>query len=259
MKDWTDSMSIDELQKEQDKGNVITGLVPASVYKAAIEHYSFNSLQNPLRREEDEANRVNTDVGRFALRHMFTDPSAIRESMVLVLGDSGSSIYKSSSHPTVDELFGGKRDGDWGAVKQRWPKLQGVRGCGAGWADWIEGMKKVLGQARENSILECDPDGVCRAPAYYHVICLDNLNTIDALTPEEEKSVLNIKLAGRKPLTTFEGSINNGILRHELNELMSYLGLIKSAIYVGTAPASRWDMPQEVDLIADEIVNRVKR
>ena len=39
MKDWTDSMFIDELRKGQEKGYVNTGLIPVAVYKAAIEHY----------------------------------------------------------------------------------------------------------------------------------------------------------------------------------------------------------------------------
>ena len=39
MKDWTDSTFIDELRKEQAKDIVNTGLIPASVHKAAIEHY----------------------------------------------------------------------------------------------------------------------------------------------------------------------------------------------------------------------------
>ena len=37
---------------------------------------------------------------------------------------------------------------------------------------------------------------------------------------------------------------------------MSYLGLLKSAIYVRAAPAKRWNMPAEVDKIADAIVER---
>ena len=53
IKDWTDSMFIDELRKEQEKGYVNTGLIPAAVYKAAIEHYSFKSLHNNLRLEAE--------------------------------------------------------------------------------------------------------------------------------------------------------------------------------------------------------------
>ena len=37
MKDWTDSMFIDELRKEQEKGYVNTGLIPATVFKAVIK------------------------------------------------------------------------------------------------------------------------------------------------------------------------------------------------------------------------------
>ena len=124
MKDWTDSMFIDELQKEQAKGNVNTGLIPASVFNAAIEHYSSNSLHNAIR-AKDEEDRVDINVERFALRHMFTDPKAIRESIVLVLGGSGSFIYKSSSHSIVDQFLRGNEDGDWEAVKFRRPNLQG--------------------------------------------------------------------------------------------------------------------------------------
>ena len=42
----------------------------------------------------------------------------------------------------------------------------------------------------------------------------------------------------------------------ELDELMSYLGLFKSTVYVRSAPAERWNMPEEFDLITDEIVRR---
>ena len=267
MKDWTDSRFIDELQKEQEKENVNIGIIPAAVYQAAIEHYSFKSLHNPIR-ENVEEGRVDTNVERFALRPMLTDPTlpgkaahwpqkAICDSTIRVLGGSGSFIYKASSHSTVDQFLRGSEDGNWGAVKHRWRNLKGVHGCGVGWAHWIENMKKVIDQAKEEKILEKDPDSVLRLPAYYHVIRLGNLNTINALTPEGEQRRLTCnKVANRRPLTTFEGFMENGLLQHELDELMSYLGRFKSAIYVRTAPASRWNMPPEVDRITDEIVKR---
>ena len=108
MSDWTDSRFVDELRKEQAKGYVNTGLIPAAVYKAAIEHYSFKSLHNNLRLE-DKGNDINVNVEKFALRPMLTDPTvpgtvecwpqkAIRNSTILFLGDSGTFIYKSISN-----------------------------------------------------------------------------------------------------------------------------------------------------------------
>ena len=47
--------------------------------------------------------------------------------------------------------------------------------------------------------------------------------------------------------------MENGLLQSELNELMSCLGNFKSAVYVRTAPASRWNLPAEVDKISEEI------
>ena len=94
MKDWTDSMFIDELRKEQEKGYVNTGLIPATVYKAAIEHYSFKSLHNNLGIEA-EGDKINANVEKFGLRPMLTDPSvpdtvdcwpqkAIRDTTILL-------------------------------------------------------------------------------------------------------------------------------------------------------------------------------
>ena len=40
---------------------------------------------------------------------------------------------------------------------------------------------------------------------------------------------------------------------------MELLGRFKSCVYVRTAPASRWNMPQEVDLITDDIWQRTTR
>ena len=118
-------------------------------------------------------------------------------------------------------------------------------------------MKIVTNQAIEDMILEQDPDGVDRFPSYYHVVCFDNFNTLDANTPEEETKRLSAnKPASRKLHTTFEGFMENGLLQDELSELTSYLGEFRSAVYVRTAQASRWNLPKEVDDITDEIVKR---
>ena len=61
-----------------------------------------------------------------------------------------------------------------------------VTGCGAGWAHWIEGLPIVLNTAIKESNLELDPDGVKRLPPWYHVVCFDNLNSLDADTLEGE-------------------------------------------------------------------------
>ena len=186
---------------------------------------------------------------------------AIRNSTILFLGDSGKFIYKSISnmkiHDSVDEFLRGKKDGNWTTVKSRWHNLTGVHGSGAGWADWIRGLHIVTNQAVDDMILEHDPDGEERFPSWYHVVCFDNLNSLDANTPEEETKRLKAnKPSSRKPRTTFEGFMENGLLQSELNELMSCLGKFKSAVYVRTAPASRWNLPPEVDKISDEIETR---
>ena len=74
MEHWTDSRFIGELQAEQAKGYVNTGFIPAAVYKAAIEHYSFKPLHNSLRLG-DEGSNVDVNVERFALRPMLTNPT----------------------------------------------------------------------------------------------------------------------------------------------------------------------------------------
>ena len=53
--------------------------------------------------------------------------------------------------------------------------------------------------------------------------------------------------------------MDNGLPQNELNELMSYLGMLKSAVYVRTAPAARWNLLAEVDKITDEIVERATK
>ena len=241
MKDWTDSRFIDELRREQAKGYVNTGLIPAAVYKAATEHYSLKSLHNNLRLE-DKGNDINVNVEKFALRPMLTDPTVpgtaecwpqktTRNSTILFLGDSGTFIYKSTFnmniHDSVDELLRGKKgkkDGNWTTVKSRWHNLTGVHGCGAGWADWIRGMHIVTNKAVDDMILEHDPDGEERFPSWYHVVCFDNLNSLDATTPEEETKRLKAnKPSSRKPRTTYKGFMEKGLLQSELNELMACL------------------------------------
>ena len=105
-------------------------------------------------------------------------------------------------------------------------------------------------------VLDLDPDNVERLPSYYHVVCFGNINTLDASTPADETA--RLKKSGR-PRTTLEGVMNNTLLQDELNELMSCLGKFKSAVYVRTAQASRWDLPKEVDDISDEIVKRATK
>ena len=51
MKYWTDSLFTDALQEKQAKGFANLGFIPASVYRAAIEHYSRGWLGDPLGRE----------------------------------------------------------------------------------------------------------------------------------------------------------------------------------------------------------------
>ena len=151
---------------------------------------------------------------------------AIRNSSILFLGDSGTFIYEFISnkhHDSVDEILRSKQDGNWTTVKSRWHNLTGIHGCGAGWADWIKGLKTVTNQVIKDMILDRDPDGVERFPPYYHIACFDNLNTLDANTPGEETKRLSAnKPASRKPRTTFEGFMANGLLQNELSELMSY-------------------------------------
>ena len=198
-------MFIGALHEEQDKGNVNSGLIPASVYKAAIEHYSFNYLKNPLQ-ENDEASRVDTNVERSGLRHKLTHPARIRETMIFFGGDSGPFIYKQTGHHSVEQFLRGREDGDWLAVKERWPNLQSVTGCGAGWKDWIAGLKKVHESMRKQYALESRSDDVSRVPAYYRVVCIDHPNTINSSTPEQEVERLAFKkVESRKPLTTLDG------------------------------------------------------
>ena len=45
----------------------------------------------------------------------------------------------------------------------------------------------------------------------------------------------------------------NGALQSDLDKLMGYLALFKSAVYVRTAPAKRWMLPEEVDRISEVI------
>ena len=159
IKDWMDSRFIDELQAVQAKGYVNTGLTPAAVYKAAIEHYSFKPLHNTLRLGNKGRN-IDVNVEKFALRPMLTDPTvsgtaecwpqrAIRDSTILFLWDSGSFIYKPNmkSHDSVDEFVRGKEDGNWSSVKLRWLNLTGVHGCGVDWRHWIKGLEIVTEQA----------------------------------------------------------------------------------------------------------------
>ena len=132
---------------------------------------------------------------------MLTDPTVpgtvecwpqktIRNSTILFLGDSGTFIYKSTSnmkiHDSVDEFLRGVKDGSWITVKSRWHNFNGVHGCGAGWADWIEGMHTVTNKAISDTILEFDPGGEERFPSWHHVVCFDNLNSLDANSLEEE-------------------------------------------------------------------------
>ena len=262
MKDWTDAMLIDELRKEQAKGYVNTGLIPATVYKAAIEDYTFKSLHNKLRIEA-EGDMINANVEKFAFRPMLTDPSvpgsvdcwpqkAIRDSTIIFLGDSGSLIYNLNMKTkyTVDGYLRGS-EGKWTHVKSRWENLISVTGCGAGWADWITGLRIVLKKAIKDSNLELDPDDVKRLPPWYHVVCFDNLNSLGADTCEGETK----RLSNKKPKerTTYRGFLEHPWLLSEIKDLMELLGQFKSCVYVRTAPASRWNMPQEVDEITNEI------
>ena len=106
-----------------------------------------------------------------------------------------------------------------------------------------------------DTILEFDPDSEERSPSWYHVVCFDNLNSLVANTPEEETKRLKAKkLSSRKPRTSFGGFMADSLLQSELDELMECLGKFKFAVYVRTAPASRWNLPLEVDRISDEIV-----
>ena len=227
-------------------------------------------MHNNLRLEA-EGNDTNVNVENFALRPMLTDPTvpgtvecwpqkAIRNSTILFLGDSGTFIYKSTSnmknHDSVDEFLRGTKDEHWTSVKSRWHNLNGIHGCGAGWADWIEGMHIVINKAIKDTILEFDPDGQERFPSWRHVVCFDNLNSLDAITPEEETKRLTYKKP--KPRTTYDGFMENGFLQSELSELMKCLEKFKSCVYVRTAPASRWNLPQEVDKITDEIATRTR-
>ena len=163
MKDWTDSMFVDELKKEQDKGYVNIGLIPASVYRAAIEHYSFKSLQNELRMETECDGQIDANVERFALRPILTDPSdfnieekrapgspgcwaqkAIRSSTILFLGDSGSVIY----NPNMTTKYNAEQylaaEGKPYAVRSHWKNLIAVSTSGAMWKGWTLGIRSVL-------------------------------------------------------------------------------------------------------------------
>ena len=251
MKDWTGDMFITKLREFQDKGNVNMGFIPASVYKAAIEHYSSIALQNPV---EEKENRIDTNVERFGLRPILTCPDEMRQTAVVILSDSGSFIYNANLtfHKSVDEFLKSDK-----AVAKPWPDLKGFHGCGAGWTTWTEGLKSIYKYYTEQGLLETAADKVKRVPACYQVICIDNLNSVGALIPKGEIERLECKkLASRKPLTTLEGFLANERLVLELEHLLTYLSLFKSAVYVRTAPAKRWQMPEEVDRISIEINSR---
>ena len=65
-----------------------------------------------------------------------------------------------------------------------------------------------------------DPDGVKWLPSWYHVVCFDNLNSLDADTPERETERLTQKKP--KPRTTYEGFMNNTWLQYEINDFISW-------------------------------------
>ena len=90
MAGWTDSQFIDELYNLQAKNYVKVGLVPASVYKAAIEHYSSIVLQSALNEAD---NHADDNVEKFGPRPILTSPDDVRSTHVLILVDSGSHIY----------------------------------------------------------------------------------------------------------------------------------------------------------------------
>ena len=201
---------------------------------------------------------------------MLTDPSvpgtvdcwpqkATCDSTILFLGDPGTFIYEANmkSHGSVDEFLRGTKDGKWTTVKSRWHNLTDVHGCGAGWANWIQGLRIVINKATKDSILELDPDGVHRLPSWYHVVCFDKFNSLDADAPEAETKRLTQKRP--KPRTTYDGFMENSWLQDEINDLMECLGKFKSCVYIRTAPASRWNMPQEVNMITDEILRRATK
>ena len=225
---------------------------------------------------EVECDQIDANVERL-VRPMLTDPSdfdlegkapgsvdcwaqkAIRNSTVLFLGDSGSLFYNPNGKTkyTVDEYLNGFVDGKWTAVKSRWDNLNAVSTCGADWTSWIKGLRSVLDRVTSEQSLEKDPDGVERVPSWFHVVCFDNPNSLEADSVEgEDKRLFNNKPKAR---TTYEGFFANAWLQQEINDLMELLGRFKSCVYVRTAPASRWNMPEEVDLITNDSWQRATR
>ena len=92
-------------------------------------------------------------------------------------------------------------------------------------------------------------------PPTFKVICIDNLNTINASTQKEEDERAE-RRKKKIPHTTLDGFKENGVLVNELETLMTYLSLFKSSIYVRTAPAERWMLTAEVDKIYEYIAER---
>ena len=92
------------------------------------------------------------------------------------------------------------------AVRSHWKNLTGVSTSGAMWKDWIVGIRQVL-QSIPKAALETDPDGVERVASWFHVVCFDNLNSLDAGSIAGEDKRINNKRP--KPRTTHEGFLNN--------------------------------------------------
>ena len=108
---------------------------------------------------------------------------------------------------------------------------------------------KVFEEMKANDMLEMCPDGVERVPAYYQVICMDNLNILKAGTAEGENQWVS------NPKTSIEGCMENAELKSKLDDPMVTLSLFKSVIYIRTAPAACWNTPAAVDEIADHVTN----
>ena len=94
------------------------------------------------------------------------------------------------------------------ACPKNWPYLEASKSCGAVWADWLKRLKEVYGEFQTAKLLEVDGDGKPRVPAYFQLICIDNLNSINASTHDHEEARADYN----KPVarTTYDGLSKTG-------------------------------------------------
>ena len=248
---------IEMLERLQAENKLHEGTIPASVFAAAITHFTARAVDEgqkasqSMEEGEHHVSLTHEDVESWGPRPRLMSSKFVRVRKIILLTDPGAIIYRKPIKTKETPNAKPDRYLNNDPCTEPWTNITTSCECGEDWARWAAFLNQFF--IEHGKIMETCPDGRKRFPSHVSVIVVDNLNGSGADYAENEEKKDEDK---RTSMTKF---LNNVVQQAAITELMDLIDCFRSTVYCQTVPARHSGMPEEVDQIADHVQEKARK